>query len=574
MVIKKFSYFQSKNLNIPLIVLLIFTTTIKSQQPPKYKNYKDLEEAYTTFKENKNLEKASNIARIYYNNAYKQKNQRQIILGLNMLSKAETDLSKKMLYTEKMVLVARKYQPELLGFSLYQRGVVFENDQKYKKALNLLIEANKITDKSKQKKLHHSIQNEIAVIKSILGHYKEALPIFLENYKVYSNSTKFDLRMLYNISECYSQLDSIDLSNQYLQKGYDIAYKTNQKKWINRFNYCKGLNLFKKNQLISSYKLLKSTLESSKKNQDLFQLSSTYYYLGQINRKLSDKKKATFYFEKIDSLFNKGTPLLVENHQIYSFLIKQYKNKENLSKQHYYIDQLLKADSLVKEDYQFFSNKIHREYDIPKALNPKKKIINELTDQKKTSKFVILILSICFILICISFFLFRRKQKKLLLEQKAKFDEFIKKQTKEKRDKTPTQLSHKNSQIPQLDISKEIVEEVLQKMDQFEREHHFIEKELTLDKLSKSLETNTSYLSKIINHFRGTNFTTYINSLRIEYALDKIQNDPTFRKFSIKGIADSVGFKTAESFSKSFTKKTGIRPSFFIKELEKKGLDS
>ncbi len=32
-------------------------------------------------------------------------------------------------------------------------------------------------------------------------------------------------------------------------------------------------------------------------------------------------------------------------------------------------------------------------------------------------------------------------------------------------------------------------------------------------------------------------------------------------------IAEEAGFNTAESFSKAFFKKTGIKPSYFIKEL-------
>jgi len=39
--------------------------------------------------------------------------------------------------------------------------------------------------------------------------------------------------------------------------------------------------------------------------------------------------------------------------------------------------------------------------------------------------------------------------------------------------------------------------------------------------------------------------------------------------YTIKALASESGFNTTEAFSKSFYKKTGIYPSYFIKELKK-----
>ena len=39
-------------------------------------------------------------------------------------------------------------------------------------------------------------------------------------------------------------------------------------------------------------------------------------------------------------------------------------------------------------------------------------------------------------------------------------------------------------------------------------------------------------------------------------------------------IAQEVGFNNSESFSKAFYKKTGIYPSYFIKQLEKENKKS
>ena len=92
--------------------------------------------------------------------------------------------------------------------------------------------------------------------------------------------------------------------------------------------------------------------------------------------------------------------------------------------------------------------------------------------------------------------------------------------------------------------------------------------------MSKSFNTNSKYLSKVINTFKDKNFSNYINDLRIKYAIAELKKNPKFRKFTIKAIAQETGFNTTEAFSKSFYKVSGIYPSFFLKQLEKQSEQS
>lgn len=64
------------------------------------------------------------------------------------------------------------------------------------------------------------------------------------------------------------------------------------------------------------------------------------------------------------------------------------------------------------------------------------------------------------------------------------------------------------------------------------------------------------------------NFASYIKDHRITYSAKELRKSAKLRKYSIRGIAEECGFKTAESFSKAFYEKYGIYPSYFIKQLE------
>jgi len=54
------------------------------------------------------------------------------------------------------------------------------------------------------------------------------------------------------------------------------------------------------------------------------------------------------------------------------------------------------------------------------------------------------------------------------------------------------------------------------------------------------------------------------------YTIETLKTNPTFRKYSVKAIAEEVGFGNTDSFTNAFKKKTGITPFYFIKELERK----
>ena len=118
-----------------------------------------------------------------------------------------------------------------------------------------------------------------------------------------------------------------------------------------------------------------------------------------------------------------------------------------------------------------------------------------------------------------------------------------------------------------IQVSKKILEVVLLKLNAFEQQKGYLCTSINLNSLSKILDTNSSYLSKIINHYKGKTFKNYLNDLRIENALEELKNNPQNKKFTIEAIAFDFGFKSAESFSKKFKSAYGMYPSKFMKNL-------
>ena len=55
--------------------------------------------------------------------------------------------------------------------------------------------------------------------------------------------------------------------------------------------------------------------------------------------------------------------------------------------------------------------------------------------------------------------------------------------------------------------------------------------------------------------------------MRIDNIVEELKQNKNIRKYTIAALAEEAGFNTAESFSNAFYKRTGIKPSFFVKEL-------
>ncbi|MFT5999306.1 MAG: PAS domain S-box-containing protein [Neolewinella sp.] len=94
----------------------------------------------------------------------------------------------------------------------------------------------------------------------------------------------------------------------------------------------------------------------------------------------------------------------------------------------------------------------------------------------------------------------------------------------------------------------------------------YLDADLTLRKMSSYLDTNTKYLSQVINHHGSANFLTFINAYRIDAVIDRIKAGD-FRKHTFYGIAQRCGFKNKSTFYKVFRDVTGQTPKAYADDL-------
>lgn len=114
---------------------------------------------------------------------------------------------------------------------------------------------------------------------------------------------------------------------------------------------------------------------------------------------------------------------------------------------------------------------------------------------------------------------------------------------------------------------KETEKTLLAKLNRFENSSRFTAKDMSLAQLAAKFETNTKYLSEVINIHKEKNFNSYINELRIGYIIEKLKNEPAYLNYKISYLADESGFASHSSFATVFKSITGISPTVFMELL-------
>ena len=80
--------------------------------------------------------------------------------------------------------------------------------------------------------------------------------------------------------------------------------------------------------------------------------------------------------------------------------------------------------------------------------------------------------------------------------------------------------------------------------------------------LARLVNSNTSYVSMVINNSYKKNFKTYLNEYRINLAAERLLEN---KKYTIQYISESVGFKSTSNFIATFKKIMGMNPSEYRK---------
>ena len=99
----------------------------------------------------------------------------------------------------------------------------------------------------------------------------------------------------------------------------------------------------------------------------------------------------------------------------------------------------------------------------------------------------------------------------------------------------------------------------------------YLQHDLTIIQLAKAIGTNRLYLSQYFSS-RGMNYNAYINDLRINHFIRLYREAVAAqRSFAIKQLAHESGYRSYNTFSDAFKRKTGLPVTAWMKAASERG---
>ncbi|WP_420570830.1 helix-turn-helix domain-containing protein [Kordia sp.] len=514
-----------------------------------------------------NYEEVKILATQYLDKAKKSQEDRFIGYGYYLLTVKNTDTEQTLEYLDSAIFYTKALKKDFMfPMQAYLvKGVVFDGKRDYDNALKNYLLAQAAAEMNESVFYEYNIKYNIGFLKRILGDYDEAEKLFLECLDYEKSKETLDGNAYANIllllSTIYHESGKVVKSSDINQEGIRFSLDNDLSEFYNRFVVSEGVNLSTKGiyqQAIDSIEKVRDFLEESNRFVADYYLAKSYYEVGR-------KKEALDKFMAIDAVFNETNDLLPPLRGAYVYLIKDAKEKGDKELQLQYTNQLLRFNDMIHEKYKSLTKNIKDDYDIPQLLAERDELIEDLkqgnAEVSEKNKWIIII-STLFSSLMLGGFLYNYTLKK---RYEKRYNEIIAKSNASIEEEIV--VKDIKSEVVSIGIDQHIIEEVLKELEVFEKSEAYLTNQISLKDVAKIVNTNSKYLSKIVNSYKKKNFTTYINDLRIDYLVSHVQTDTKYQKYTIRAIAEEIGFSNPEGFSRAFQKKTGLKPSYFIKKV-------
>ncbi len=526
--------------------------------------------------------KAEKVAQYYLFRAKKEKDTLKIATGYNNLSSIFNN-EKNIQYADSLISLTKNINsPTYPGLGYLLKARIYNSNGDIKEATENYFIAYELSVKNDNLSYQVFTLGRLIFLKSIWGDKREALRLQKKRHsiiksKVYSDKiyntlkdgdkesvdvVKDELNSIFIFSFCYLNLRKLDSATIFANKGLLISknYKgSDQEIVIDYFNELLiEINYYKKNynHVIRNADSLLLKLNYND-NKETFQ--NLYFFKGISLIKTDKYNEGISLLKKSDSIFESENLQIKQPYQreLFELLLEHYIFENNPKQQIKYLNKLILADSVIIKKYQYFEPNLIKKFETPNLIKEKERLIASLTKKNETKSttiwWIIGLLGIS--LFVLGYYVNRQRV------YKKRFDNLIL--------QNGNSIKNNNEKSSKNELSKEIINEILEHLETFETNKAFLSQDLSMQTMAKSFGTNYKYLSTVINLQKGKRYSNYINDLRVEYSYHELKQNPKFRKYTIKAISKECGFKSAESFSKAFYKKFGIYPSFYIKQLDK-----
>lgn len=467
--------------------------------------------------------------------------------------------------------------------------------ENYNDALSFYMKSLQISEK-------HDLTDQLSKEYNNIANIYSALQDSYQAYEYYKTALSYaaqhpegiELKILINITAVCTNIHKIDEAWEYYHRM--ISYENDSLVQGYYKPFCKAIIYSASKQPEKAIPLLHEAIDYTKRNNLNPQFeSSVYSQFGNLYSQLGKADSAFFYFRKNDAYTReKAIPFSRLNNlkAYYRFCQQIGENSLAASLRNQYLilsDSIFDSDSYNKAKNAQIVHEMNKNLARIKQLNEEHEKKQQQINKQRTSLLILLcgVLTLAVFLTIVYLQkrklhlaytdLFRRNAKLQQLEetnrlQRKEYQEKI--ATLEDRlkqapaagtttnDKPEAETQEKSASTSK--ISTELRDDILNRINHImEETDEFCDSDFSLERLASLVDSNSKYVSVVINDVIGKNFRTFVNEYRIQKACARLLDMEHFGNYTIRAIGESVGYKSYTNFTDIFKRTIGIPPSIY-----------
>lgn len=469
----------------------------------------------------------------------------------------------------------------LCAEALFNTGKIFYEHSNYSGSMESLLKCWKICEENNFTDILSDAYRTIGNIYSMHSDYELAISFYEKSLApVLSTDDCRRIHMsLNNLVGAHIFLGNIDQAESYYNRMLDNTCD------ILSYRY----DLLMDGGLIAMHKgendkaldqLTQAALYAHENNMDSRSIGAVNSWLALIYDAIGQSDSTLYYLHRNENLARETgyNDLLAETIRALAYF---YKIRGNRIRSAAYLEEYVALSDSVFNQKVFNSLKntqfqweLDKSDHIIKGLNDERMRQEIHIEQQRT---ILWIISIGLIILIILLLIIYRQKRHISTAYNDLFERNRANLEKEKayrsrirelQDQTPESSAAARSVPASQSVSPDITPELRERLHRdisaaMDRTELFCDPSFTINRLAEEIGSNTTYISKIINETYGINFRAFLNEYRIKESMSRMGDNGPYSNYTIKAIAESVGFKSQSAFIAAFTKFTGMKPSMY-----------
>ena len=308
----------------------------------------------------------------------------------------------------------------------------------------------------------------------------------------------------------------------------------------------------------SSLKKLNLTLQLIEL-QDLHQIAEFYNRMGMLHNDLGNDKQAGFYFNRALEVVQVDSGTLARLRTLQSFLTL------------YASGGMEQFDGVMDIGMSLRDSLILKQYGVKEKLE----LLAQKTEgalRKRTTILLLIVIIGLIIALTVFVILFYRSEKRKTAIMKQEYAITVRhyEELLELKKQIKIQQNNSDNTDEKVDESKQLASDIQQL---FETEKIYRQQGLSVDDVATRLQISSRLLSNTINQHYQKNFMEYVNTFRIEEAIEMLKQQNKggkYAHFTIQAIGEEVGFNGKSTFYRTFSRIVGVTPSEYIENINAK----